>query len=128
MNIVINAVQAMPDGGFLELRMERDKESVVVSVKDSGSGIAPENLERIFDPFFTTKDSGTGLGLVIASNIMRANGGYIKVASEQGKGSVFSLYFPAEKKETPCNGLAPNPGKRAEDPKRPALREIVSAV
>ena len=129
MNILINAVQAMPDGGFLELRMERDNESVVVSVKDSGSGIAPENLERIFDPFFTTKDSGTGLGLVIASNIMRANGGYIKVASEQGKGSVFSLYFSVEKKEDPCNGSAPNPGeKKSEDYERPALRETVSAV
>jgi signal transduction histidine kinase len=97
MNILINAAQAMPDGGTVELRMEQDDGAVVVRIADTGCGIPRANLERIFDPFFTTKDSGTGLGLVIASNIMQANGGYIKVASEQGKGSVFSLYFPGGK-------------------------------
>ncbi len=128
MNIMINAVQAMPEGGSLEIGMDRDNESVVVSVKDSGDGIAPENLERIFDPFFTTKDSGTGLGLVIASNIMRANGGYIKVASEQGKGSLFSLYFPVEKRENLCGRPALAMVQKIEDARHPALRDAVSAV
>jgi signal transduction histidine kinase len=93
MNILINAVQAMPDGGKIEARTEQQNGAVVVRVKDTGTGIPRENLERIFDPFFTTKDSGTGLGLVIASNIMRVNGGFIHAASEPGKGSIFSLTF-----------------------------------
>jgi len=93
-NIVINAVQAMPAGGRIDVVMERKDASIVVQVKDTGRGIERENLERIFDPFFTTKESGTGLGLVIASNIMRASGGFINVASEPGKGSTFSLTYP----------------------------------
>jgi signal transduction histidine kinase len=97
MNIIINAAQAMPEGGSTEVRMGRGTDAVVVSVKDTGCGIPRQNLERIFDPFFTTKDSGTGLGLVIASNIMQAMGGFIKVASEPGRGSTFSLHFPAGK-------------------------------
>jgi signal transduction histidine kinase len=94
MNILINAAQAMPGGGRIVVAMEQNNGAAVVHVKDTGAGIARENMERIFDPFFTTKESGTGLGLVIASNIMQANGGYIKAASEPGKGSIFSLFFP----------------------------------
>jgi signal transduction histidine kinase len=94
MNIMINAAQAMPDGGTIDIRMETVKDVVVVNVNDTGCGIPRQDLERIFDPFFSTKDSGTGLGLVIASNIMQSVGGYIKVTSEPGRGSTFSLCFP----------------------------------
>ena len=97
LNILINATQAMQDGGEITVTMERDEDAVVVYVKDTGSGIAREHLEKIFDPFFTTKDNGTGLGLAIVNTIMQANGGYIKAESEQGKGSTFSLSFPAGK-------------------------------
>jgi signal transduction histidine kinase len=108
LNILINAVQSMPDGGEIRVTMEREADNlVVVNVQDTGSGIPRENLEKIFDPFFTTKDTGTGLGLAIVNTIMQANGGYIKVASEPGKGSVFSLSFPGEQ-----NG---NTGKRTEE-------------
>ena len=100
MNILINAVQAMPEGGTAAVIMDQDGDSMVVSVQDSGSGIARENIEKIFDPFFTTKDDGTGLGLAIVNTIMQANGGYIKVASEPGKGSMFSLYFPLSQGRT----------------------------
>jgi len=94
MNIIINAIQSMPDGGRVGIEMHRCDGSVVVDVSDSGVGIKHEHMERIFDPFFSTKDTGTGLGLAIASKIMQAHGGYIKVRSEEGKGSTFSLYFP----------------------------------
>jgi signal transduction histidine kinase len=94
LNILINAVQAMPDGGELAVTMEDEVDAVVVNVKDTGAGIAREYLEKIFDPFFTTKDNGTGLGLAIVNTIMQANGAYIRAASEQGKGSTFSLSFP----------------------------------
>ncbi len=94
MNIMINAVQAMPDGGAIDIRMETVNDTVIVSVNDTGCGIPRRDLERIFDPFFSTKDSGTGLGLVIASNIMQSVGGFIKVSSEPGKGSTFRLCFP----------------------------------
>jgi signal transduction histidine kinase len=62
-------------------------------VKDSGAGINSKDLEKIFNPFFTTKDTGTGLGLTIASQIMQAHDGYVKVSSEEDKGSIFSLHF-----------------------------------
>ncbi len=127
MNILINAVQAMPDGGGISVQMESGGDGVVVSVKDAGGGIPRENLERIFDPFFTTKDSGTGLGLVIASNILQACGGFIKVASEPGKGSVFSFHFPALAPESRDRSAAPRPKPRADARMRQVLRESVSA-
>jgi signal transduction histidine kinase len=95
MNIMINAVQAMPDGGTVDIAMVPGPDGLSVSITDTGSGIARENLEKIFDPFFTTKDTGTGLGLVIASTIMQATGGYITATSEPGRGSTFNLHFPA---------------------------------
>lgn len=95
MNILINAVQAMPGGGDVGVSFTRGGEAIVVSIRDSGVGIPADHLEKIFDPFYSTKDNGTGLGLVIASNIMQSVGGYITVDSEPGKGSVFNLAFPA---------------------------------
>jgi signal transduction histidine kinase len=114
MNIMINAVQAMPDGGSIDVHMERSKDAVMVSINDTGCGIPRQDLERIFDPFFTTKDSGTGLGLVIASNIMQAVGGYIKVTSEQGRGSAFRLCFPVAQEWTSL-GTAATSENRTEE-------------
>ena len=72
---------------------------LTIAVKDSGEGITPENLGRIFDPFFTTKDpgKGTGLGLAIAARIIDAFGGRIIAESEPGKGSVLTIWLPAER-------------------------------
>jgi|Deesub1362A_J573_1020465.scaffolds.fasta_scaffold00398_5 signal transduction histidine kinase len=94
LNILLNSVQAMPDGGRIEVAIKTDDGFAVVEVADEGEGIGHEDLERIFDPFFSTKEKGTGLGLAIASKIMQAHGGTIKVKSELGKGSRFQLYLP----------------------------------
>lgn len=96
LNILLNAIQVTPEGGKIEVVMRIEEGYAVVEVNDEGEGIKHENLERIFDPFFSTKEKGTGLGLTIASKIMQAHGGLIKVKSEAGKGSCFQLYFPAE--------------------------------
>ncbi|MDA8086581.1 MAG: ATP-binding protein, partial [Nitrospiraceae bacterium] len=97
MNLVINAVQAMPEGGEIavSLGVEGAAKTPFIEVRDEGAGIAPELMEKIFDPFFSTKEKGTGLGLAIASKIMQAHGGYIRVSSEQGKGSTFGMCFSA---------------------------------
>ncbi|NWF51678.1 MAG: PAS domain S-box protein [Nitrospirae bacterium] len=92
-NIIMNAIQSMSSGGILNIYLEDDVKSIVLHIKDTGKGIDSDDLEKIFNPFFSRKDSGTGLGLTIASNIVQAHKGYIKVNSEKGIGSTFSLYF-----------------------------------
>ncbi len=95
-NILINAVQSMPDGGTIEVSMHSEGDTLSVHVTDRGTGIPPMYLEKIFDPFFSTKDNGTGLGLAIASKIMQSHKGRIRVASERDRGSTFSLFFKEE--------------------------------
>ncbi len=94
MNIVINGIQAMEQGGKISILVRAEEAFGTVSVTDEGGGIRPEDREKIFDPFYSTKDKGTGLGLAITSRIVQAHGGYIKVSSEVGGGSTFTLYFP----------------------------------
>jgi len=94
MNIILNAVQAMPGGGVLKIATDINSEYVTVSVIDDGEGISPENIEKIFDPFFSTKDKGTGLGLAIAHKIMQTHDGFIRAYRNQGKGSTFCVSFP----------------------------------
>ena len=97
-NLVANAVDAMPQGGRLEVRARRDGLELQLSVADTGAGMPPEVRKHIFEPFFTTKPSGkgTGLGLSICKEIARAFRGRIDVESEQGKGTTFTVRFPAE--------------------------------
>jgi PAS domain S-box-containing protein len=94
MNIIINAVQSVDEGAEISVEMKKNCRHVIVDISDNGMGIRQEHLEKVFDPFFSTKDTGTGLGLAIASRIMQGHKGYIRVTSEEGKGSKFSLYFP----------------------------------
>lgn len=97
MNLLLNAMQAMPEGGTISIGAVRDSADFVrFDVRDSGKGIEPEMLQHIFEPFFTTKEvgRGTGLGLAVAYSIVKRHGGRIEVASEKGKGSVFSVYLP----------------------------------
>jgi two-component system, NtrC family, sensor kinase len=97
-NLVANAVDAMPNGGRLDVQARRDGHDLVLRVSDTGSGMAPEVKRHIFEPFFTTKPSGkgTGLGLSICKEIARALKGRIDVESEPGRGSIFTVRFPAE--------------------------------
>ena len=97
LNILLNAVQAMPEGGTLAVEVVRKAGGkAVVAVRDSGEGIPEENLDRIFDPFFTTKKSGTGLGLSICYNIVKSHGGEVEVQSRPGQGTTVRVLLPAE--------------------------------
>ncbi|MDX2100645.1 MAG: response regulator [Leptolyngbyaceae cyanobacterium bins.59] len=118
MNLCVNARDAMPQGGMLSVRAENqflDERSarkhldatpglyVVVTIRDTGTGIPPEILHRIFDPFFTTKEigKGTGLGLSAVLGIVKSHGGFVDVQSELNQGSQFQIYLPANQSEVP---------------------------
>jgi PAS domain S-box-containing protein len=142
MNLVTNAVQAMPSGGTLRVSLDRAqadlprvvttgtfaaKDYVVLDVADTGSGIPPAILERIFDPFFTTKEVGvgTGLGLSLVHGIVMGLGGAIDVATTVGKGSVFRVYLPR------AGDVATNvgePKRRAQPATRRGERQRVLVV
>lgn len=98
LNIALNAIEAMPQGGTLSFRTTRLETDVgadaALSIRDTGSGISGEDLSNIFKPFYTTKERGVGLGLAICQRIMREHGGSIRVKSISGQGSVFLLRLP----------------------------------
>ena len=96
-NLVSNAIDAMPEGGTLEIRAREDAQAgeIIISVRDTGSGIAPENMARLFQPLFTTKARGIGLGLMVAKNLIEANGGTLTVESEVGHGTRVTVTLPA---------------------------------
>ncbi len=101
-NLVMNAVDAMPAGGEIAIETRREEGWAVVSVSDTGCGITEEVRQHIFDPFFTTKgESGSGLGLWVSHGIVARHGGDIQVFSELGKGSTFRVRLPLAKKVTP---------------------------
>jgi signal transduction histidine kinase/sensor domain CHASE-containing protein len=97
-NLITNAVQAMPEGGKLRVSLKEFEDGVRIDVADTGHGIRKENLSRIFDPFFTTKPEGegTGLGLSISFGIVSRHGGRINVDSKIGVGTMFSVILPEE--------------------------------
>lgn len=127
-NLMINAVQAMPDGGVIRVECQnyahrsdngnggrlRAGNYVRIVIRDQGVGIAPENLDKIFDPYFSTKAKGSGLGLATSYSIIKRHQGHIAVESELGRGTTFYVYLPASfeppqiKEE---NGFKPIPGK-----------------
>ena len=94
LNLLLNALQAMPDGGDLDVTTEPAPGMCRVRVRDTGVGIAPEHLEQIFNLYFSTKPAGTGLGLPMARKIIEEHRGAISVESEPGKGTVFTIDVP----------------------------------
>ena len=114
-NLAVNALQAMPEGGLINISaenvlwgQEKDEcacplnygEYVKVMIQDSGIGIDKRNFKKIFDPFFSTKIEGSGMGLATSYSIIKRNGGCIKVESEPGEGTVFSIYLPIASKNS----------------------------
>jgi signal transduction histidine kinase len=95
LNLMLNAEDAMPDGGALTLQTWADGDRVRLDVIDTGCGIPPEVLPKVFDPFLTTKPDGNGLGLATARKIVVAHGGEIEVVSVPGCGSRFTISLPA---------------------------------
>ena len=96
LNLMINAVQAMTEGGELLIRVARDKGRGIVEVIDTGPGIAPQEREKVFEVYYSTKKRGTGLGLPTARRIVRAHGGSIRLESEVGKGTRFIIALPLD--------------------------------
>ncbi len=98
-NIGLNAIQAMPDGGYLKIECKEINNELILIFQDSGTGIAEKNLPYIFDPFFTTKDvgEGTGLGLAVTFTLVQLMNGNISVESGKGTGTVFTISIPTNK-------------------------------
>lgn len=95
LNLLLNALQATPPGGAVQITAAAGAAEVRITIADQGSGIAPELLERIFDPYFTTKPEGTGLGLPIALQIIQAHGGTLDVGSTLGQGTTVEVHLPS---------------------------------
>ena len=96
LNIVFNAIHAMPEGGTLTLCTYTGKRGISLTITDTGTGMPSDKLEQIFIPFFTDKNRGTGLGLAITKNIVEQHGGEIRVESEEGVGTAFMITLPKE--------------------------------
>lgn len=96
LNLMLNAEQAMPEGGELILQTRTNGDGVYLDVIDTGKGIEPGDLPKLFRPFHTTKPGGTGLGLATTRKIVRAHGGDIEVQSEPGRGTKFTVRLPVQ--------------------------------
>ena len=98
-NLLLNARDAMPKGGQIDVKTFREDSQLVVEVKDNGGGIPRENIKQIYDPFFTTKEvgKGTGLGLSVSYGIIQEHSGRINVKSHVGEGTTFTLHFPIKR-------------------------------
>lgn len=112
LNLLVNAAQALKDGGEIRITTRRNDKYVEITISDNGPGIVSENLEKIFDPFFTTKPvgEGTGLGLSVTYSIIEKHGGVIAVASQFGKGATFRVTLPidANQHKKPANETKSN--------------------
>ena len=99
LNIFINAMQAMPAGGTIDVWIRADDNFVTVHFDDEGQGIDGEVLEKIWDPFFTTKEMGTGLGLGIVKNIIESHGGSIQIINREQRGARVTVELPVVRSE-----------------------------
>jgi signal transduction histidine kinase len=113
---MLNAEQAMPDGGEIILQTSLCPDGVCLDVIDSGCGIEPDQQEKVFRPFHTTKANGSGLGLATTRKIINAHGGTISLVSEVGRGTKFTIKLPITHANAPGRSLVPEDrGQRTED-------------
>ncbi|MBL8050655.1 MAG: GAF domain-containing protein, partial [Anaerolineales bacterium] len=98
-NMILNAADAMPEGGEIKISLSTYKDGVEILFHDSGNGVPVEKQDNIFEPFFSTKDGGTGLGLTISYNIITAHGGVLELLPERSPGACFRIYLPAGGKQ-----------------------------
>lgn len=120
-NLLSNALEAMPRGGRLVLELRTEGTTAVVTVRDTGIGMAPETARRVFEPFFTTKGpQGSGLGLAVVWGIVTRHGGTVEVASRLGAGSTFTVRLPGDSSVS-----VPSPGAAPARPVRPTRVLVV---
>jgi signal transduction histidine kinase len=98
LNLLINAIEASPDGATVAVAAHAEDNNVVIRVTDEGGGVAPENVEKLFDPFFTTRESGTGLGLSVAHQIVNHMGGQLTARRNTDRGMTFSVVLPVRQR------------------------------
>jgi CheY-like chemotaxis protein len=121
-NLIFNAVDALPSGGTIGLRVVADRDRAIVEVVDSGLGMSAEVQARVFEPFFTTKgDAGTGLGLAMVFGIVEQHGGRIEVRSAPGQGTTIAMTFP----RADVSAAAGPPAPTVERPPACALSVLV---
>lgn len=94
LNVLINAVQSIPDQGMIHVGIDADDQYATLRVRDNGCGMPPETVDKMFSPFFTTKEKGTGLGLAVSTKIVEGHGGEIRAESEEGAGTCVFITLP----------------------------------
>jgi signal transduction histidine kinase len=102
MNLLLNAIEAMPGGGRLTVSLERRGEMAEIEIEDTGGGIAPENTQRVFQLFFTTRPGGSGIGLASAFRTVQLLNGSIDFKSEVGRGTTFRIELPLARQMEPA--------------------------
>jgi signal transduction histidine kinase len=110
MNLIGNAVEAMPEGGKLTVSLERRGEMAGIEIADTGRGIAPEHVQRVFQLFFTTKPGGSGIGLASAYRTVQLLNGTIDFKSEVGRGTTFRIELPLARQLEPALARSRNAG------------------
>lgn len=113
-NLVLNAVRAMPGGGWIEIAGRKTENEVWIRVSDTGPGILPENLGKIFDPGFSTRAGSPGLGLAVSKKIVEQLRGTISAASPPGRGAVFTLTFPLDRPSVSAGGGSSGDSRRSK--------------